>query len=301
MCLLQARLICPRLAHLTAVGVEVLQVRAELGTAESAMWSPDGELVAHVDQSTTAHPAANMLLVTSAASGQQLTVVPLAPPVLYSCTFWTPDSQLLISINGLQATFVDRQSHATRLQQISLSQQPDYAYDGLHRAMCSRAGLVVVAQLGEQRGIISICSLIGKPQELEVLRQITTGTVVLGFALSPCGLLLAWADFGGSSRQHQDPEALFVKVRAKPCVQVCELATGRCATLCKGARKAEFSWTALPASEKAFAFEAGLLRAHACLSWTSSGTTVCMWAPKVNPATGKTARLRSAHQVCLLP
>ena len=61
-----------------------------------------------------------------------------------------------------------------RLQPICLPEPSQ-----VHRAACSRAGLVVVAQLGEQHGIFSICSLIDMPKpRLEVLRQMRTGPFV---------------------------------------------------------------------------------------------------------------------------
>ena len=96
----------------------------------------------------------------------------LRTPVLPLCMFWTPNSQLLVCIIGTHASFVERQTCTARLQQTSL---PDEHIP--HCAMCSRAGLVVVAQLGKQQGIFSIGRLIGAPKVLEVLRQIVTGRV----------------------------------------------------------------------------------------------------------------------------
>ena len=155
------------------------------------MWSPDSQSITVIGRSTTGDPINNTLLINSIVSGHQAVVVPSATPLVLSCTFWTPNSQQLVFITRNHASFVDRQTCAVRLQHSCLPEQW-----WVHCAMCSRAGLVVAAQLGDQRGVFSICSLVGVPKRIHVLWQISTSRVAFGLSLSPDGLLLAWADYG---------------------------------------------------------------------------------------------------------
>ena len=272
---MQAKLVCPRFAHLHNVGVKVLHVRTGLSIPKSGtVWSPDGETIAHVNRSTTADPFADTVLLTSIASGCQLTVVPPATPILATCTFWTPNSQLLISLSGARASFVDRQTGACRLQQVSQLQRVKMRLNGLHCAMCSRARLVVVAQLGQHQGTVSICALVGAPRTvLRVMRQISTGIVVSSLEVSPCGLFATWVDFG-SDLNPGPPGGFLVRGRAR--VQVVELATGRCATLYR-TRPTILEWVPMPTAatfhqDHVFAIGVGV-------SWAPSGTTLHVSGP----------------------
>ena len=293
---MQARLVCSRFAHLHTVGVEVLHVRAELGASQSTMWSPDGETIAHVIRSTTIFPTDNTLLLTSIVSGCRMIVVPPVTPLLTTTTFWTPNSQLIVSIVGARACFVDRQTCSSRLQQLAFLQTSLPQQDGLpgcvHRAMCSRAGLVAVAHLGEQQGIITICSLIGMPKSLHILRQMTTGFVHGSHVFSPSGLLLAWADCGS---QWQTGAVGQFLVRARTRVQVCELATGRCATLCRK-RQVTLMWTPMPMTA-ALLTEDHRAEVAVCLSWAPSGTALCIRGPGMP----EDQNIMPVRQVCLLP
>ena len=281
---IQAYCVSPRFALLKAVGVEVVHVRAERSAHHSIVWSPDGEMIAHIKCSTTADFTSNALLVTCVASGRQLVVAPPCTPVLSSCMFWTPNSALLVFITGTRACFVSRQMRTARMQQTSLPQ-------GLcvHRVMCSRAGLVVVAQLGEQQGIISICSLAGKPSKLRVLQQVSTARAALSLALSPSGLLLAWTDCGTSLSPRPDRS---FQVKGRSCVRVCELTTGRCATVHRFTAIADFQWEPVPITRADFADD-HLPDSAVILSWATTGSAlfICSLLP-----TG-----RHAQRLRLLP
>ena len=284
----QARVICPRFAHLKRAGVEVVHVRAELSVINATMWSPDQETIAIINRSATADPANSTLLLINVASGSQTTVEPAVSSVS-SCTFWTPDSQQFVSVAGAHASFVDRQTCAARLQQNCLPQR-----HLTHRAMCSRAGLVVVAQLDEKQGFLSICSLTGLPRELQVLRQIDTGMAITSLDFSPTGLLLAWVDCGDRVAYLPLTEVDGFLVQGQPCVKISELATGRTAELCKKPEQ-KFSWLAKPTTVASFAVAPDSDRAGR-LSWASSGTRLCICSP-LHDGTGITIRVQ---RMCLL-
>ena len=282
----QVRRVCPRFAHLKSSGVEVVHLRAEGSVLNSTMWSPDGETVLSVMCSTSPDPTNGSLLLTSVATGHQRIVVLPKAPVLPHCICWTPDSRLLISVTGAHACFVDKQTCATRLQRLSLPQRLC-----VHRAMCSRAGLVVVAHFGAQYGVFSVFSLVGAPKRLQELRQISTGRMAASLALSPSGLLLTWVDFG-SRLQPAPLEGLLVQ--AMPCVHVCELATGRAAMLCKKP-KVELTWLPIPTNAVSYAYGQDAY-AGLGLFWASSGTELCISGPYngISPT-------MPVQRMCLLP
>ena len=282
----QGRRICPRFAHLRSVGIEVVHVRAESHSRVLSMWSPDGETLA----SFTADPTSGRLLVTCVASGRLMTAVLPASSVLGKTTFWSPNSELIVSITSAHAYFVDRQTCTVRLQQTSLPQQP-----GVHRALCGRAGLIVVAQLGEQQGMFSICSLVGTPKKLAVLRQISTGRAQLSLALSHNGLMLAWADCGSCLQPLQPIRPEGFLVQGRPRVHICELATGRCAMLCRTVEVAT-EWQPRPTTQECFlAGENADLGVR--LLWNPSGTAIHILSMHSPPDFFRVP----VQRVCLLP
>ena len=163
---------------------------------------------------------------------------------------------------------MDRQTYAAHLQHLDLLQP------GLvHYAVCSRAGLVAIAQLRDEQGMLVICSLVSAQTRLQVLRQISTGKVALNLAMSPNGLLLNWTD-SGSQMQAATPGGYFVQ--AIPKVQICELATGRVATLCSRPSIA-FNWLPMPTSSSAFKGDRQLK--GVIIRWASTGSSLYLVGP----------------------
>ena len=212
-------------------------------------------------------------------------VTPLATPAIPSCVFWSPNSALLGSVTGASACFVDRQTCVAHLQHIDLPQPAV-----VHHAMCSRAGLVVIAQLQDHQGMFTICSLTGTPKaKLRVLWQISTGRGAVNLTLSPSGLLLVWTDYG--NRLDVEPAGSYW-VQDTPRVQVCELATGRIAKLCRRPEVA-FEWQ--PKPNKRSEFKAGRQLCNGLrLFWAPAGTSVYVVGPMIS-------NMLAVRQVCLLP
>ena len=157
--------------------------------------------------------------------------------------------------------------------------------------MCSRAGLVVEAQFGDQQSIISICSLVGAPETvLQVLRQISTDKVAIGLQFSPDGLLLAWAECGNTVQPHAAQGRYVIK--AKPCLRVCELATGRCAKLGK-LPLVVFGWMPIPTAP----FAEGRRAAGVFFVWASTGTSLSVSDSYI---LGEESNCY-VRQICLLP
>ena len=100
-------------------------------------------------------------------------------------------------------------------------------------AMCSRAGLVVVAHLVPKQAVASI--LVGAPKRLMVLQQIDTGRVA--------------ADFGDLLKI--DLPDVF-EILAWSRVRICELTTGRCAEILKQPGAA-FMWLPCPRTQASLA------------------------------------------------
>ena len=266
-----------------------MHVRAEMSIPHSALWCPRGETIVLVNRSSAFDPTKTTLLFISVVSGRELVAVPPATPVLPNAALvWTPNSQLLVSITDAQAVFVDSQTCAARSQQLSLSQQLC-----VHRAICSSAGLVTVAQLGQHRGMLTICSLVGAPNKkcLRILQQVPTGRVIISPVMSPNGLLAAWADCGSHMRLKSPDKFLVV---ARPKVQICELVTTRCATLCR-MPETSFNWRPLPTNEAAFVHNHNTI-VGVCLSWQPCGTARCICGPWMGKAC-----IMPVRRVCLLP
>ena len=256
------------------------------------MWSPDGETIAHVVRSRTGGTGGSTLLLTCVSNGVQRAVSPLADPILVSCTFWSPNSQLLVSVAHAHVNFVDRQTCTARLQFVSTGLSSSLG--PVHRAMCSKAGLVILAQIRQARGMLHICSFVGKPRKLQVLQQLETERAAISLAFLPNGLLLAWADC--YSHHRPDRGILF---QGRPCVQVCELATGRFATLSRRPQ-VRFDWLGFPFTEAWGAHIMGHRAAPGLrISWASSGTVLCICGP---PAwKNEAAATMPVQRVRLLP
>ena len=232
LCSLQAQRVCPRFARVNSVGVEVVHVCVEASYSHSpgfapTQWSPDAESIAHVVRGRGADSKANTLVMTSVATGCQHVVVPPMSPVdwreQWEQCFWAPSSRLLVSITGSNVIFVDRQTCMARLHQTSLPNQGVR----LLRVRCGRAGLIALVYTNNlQGGVITICSLVGAPKRLHVLRHISTGRLALSLVLSPSGLLAAWVDCDDVAPA---PHGEDIVALGMPYVRICELTSGRCA------------------------------------------------------------------------
>ena len=287
----QVQRVCPPLAHLKSVGVEVAYLHCPGTVQHSARWSPDGSALAHVLVSTTDDPADTALLLCDLDSGRQVRVVPPVTPVFSSNVAWAPSSRLLLSITGAHASFVERRSGAARMQHTSLPQRLV-----THCVTVGSAGFLAVAQFGEQHGVVSVCSLAGAPQELVVLRQVTTGRATLSLAMSPCGLLCGFIACGSRFGQpwSSDEEGFLVDAQ-RPFVQVCELTTGRCATV-QRTRPSTFEWLPVPTSPASF--RAGVQEESGLgLSWEASGRGLFITVL----ATKRRKDGRTAHRLSFLP
>ena len=267
---------CERHVFIRSVGCEVVLVSD--GAAEFAWWSPDSESLATAGRGSEGNQV--RLLLHSVVSGRCRSVdLLLSAPtsvLMADAMAWSPDSRLVLSLLSLLpsnkrtmiAAFVDAESAAVSTQQLHLP--------GAGASLVwGASGYVAFAcmDVSQESCMVCVCLAAGRPQRLQVLHRLQTGSVITSLSCSASGLLCSWVDIGNYAWSSGIPLIYTVGGRSAAIV-VCELQTGRTRAVAQ-LLSSPFQWASVGGRFSRFLGSQNV----AVVRWQADGQILVVWEP----------------------